>query len=77
LPTLAKLFVDLKQRFLERTGLLGARALLELERDPCPLGQAPHRFEEREVLVVLYERENVAALVAAEAMENLALRVDG
>ena len=51
--------------------LLGAGVVLVLQRDPGALGEAGERLDEGDVLVVLDEAEDVAALVAAEAMEDL------
>src|ERR1035441_10097585 len=56
--------------------LLLAGALLILQRNLGPVGHPPHRLREINVLVLLDECEHVAALVAAEAMEYLAVGVD-
>src|SRR5262249_10321015 len=52
----------------------GPACLLVLERDPEAVCQPPERAGEVEVLGLAHERDEVAALVAAEAVEEL---VDG
>ena len=44
---------------------------LELDRDAGPLSQSLHHLDEIKVLELAQKREHVAALVAAEAVENL------
>ena len=68
--------MDLQQPFLEMPRLLLAGVLFILQRDLGPVGQPPHRLREINVLVFLDEGEHVAALVAAEAMEDLAVGID-
>src|ERR1035437_4943477 len=56
--------------------LLLAGILLEFQRYLRPVGQPPYRLGEVYVLEFLDEAEHVPALVAAEAMENLAVGID-
>jgi hypothetical protein len=76
LPALRDLLVDLEQLVLEKLRFLLSRALLEIERDFRPLRQTLHRFDKREIFVFANKRNDIAALVAAEAMENLPMRID-
>jgi len=76
LPALGYLLVDLQQPFLEMPRLLLPRVLLILERNFRPVRQPAHRLREVNVLVFLDEGEHVAALMTAEAMEDLAMGVD-
>lgn len=66
----------MEERFLLAALLPGVRVVLELEHDARALGEAADGFDEGEVFVFLDEGEHVAALVAAEAVEDLAPRVD-
>ena len=66
----------LQQRVLQRAGLLSLGVTLEFQRNPSALGEALDRFDKRKVLVFLNEGEYVAAFMAAEAMENLTMRID-
>src|SRR5437868_2540436 len=56
--------------------LLLGPALLVLERDFRPLSQPPNRFRKIDAFVFFDEGEYVPAFMTAEAMENLALRID-
>ena len=58
-------------------GLDPGRGLLVLERDAEPLGEPLDRPDEVEVLRLADERDDVAALAAAEAVVELVHRVDG
>ena len=68
--------MDLKKLFLDMARLLIRSAFFELKWNFRPLGQPPYGIHKADVFVVLDEREDVAPLVAAEAVENLPLRVD-
>ena len=76
LPALRDLLVDLEETLLQVPGVGPARLLLQFKRYPCPLRQPPNRVGKVQVLVFLDKGEDVAAFVAAEAMENLFVRVD-
>ena len=76
LPALRDLLVDLQQLVLEMARLLFAGVVVEFERNFRALGQPAHGVHEADVLVFLDEGEHVAALVAAEAVENLLVRID-
>src|SRR5436309_15725187 len=56
-------------------GLELGRRLLVLHRDPEALGQPLDRIREVEVLGLAHERDDVAALAAAEAVVELVRRV--
>src|SRR5206468_6438827 len=62
LPAQRDLFVELQQRLLERARLFRAGAALELQRDAGAFGQPAHGVDEGNVLVLLHEGEDVAAL---------------
>ena len=76
LPALRDLLVNLEQRFLKKAVLLLPRVFFKLQRQVRPFGQPPHGFGEGDVFVFLDEREHVAALVTAEAMKDLSMRID-
>ena len=76
LPARRELVVDVEQLILEMPRFLRAGRVLKFQRNLCALGQPPHGVHEADVLVILDEGEHVAALVAAEAMENLLVRID-
>ena len=76
LPACGQVIVNLQQRFFKMPRLLLAGGVVELEGNARALGQTAHRLDKREVLVLLDELENVAALVAAETVEDLALLID-
>src|SRR6266571_5278692 len=75
LPAVGDLLVDLEQGFLQESMLLRAWVFGKLERNAGALGQPMHRFGKTDVFVFLDERENVTALVTAEAMKNLPMRM--
>src|SRR5258706_4018274 len=58
------------------TGLLLAATLLIFQGDFGPVRQPPNCFREVDAFIYLDEREHVAAFMAAEAMENLLVRID-
>ena len=58
-------------------GLVLRRRLLVLERDPVAVGEPLDGLDEVEPLRLLHERDQVAALAAAEAVVELPDRVDG
>lgn len=76
LPALGDAFVDVQQLFLEMAGFLGGGVILELEWNLGALGEAADGVHEADVFVFFDEGEDIAALVAAEAMENLFVRID-
>jgi hypothetical protein len=76
LPALGELFVDIEQLVLEVAGLLGAGGVFEFEGDFGALGEAADGVHEADVFVFLEEGEDVAALVAAETVEDLLLGID-
>src|SRR5207249_6692976 len=53
-----------------------SRARFVLEGNTRALGQPAHRLGEFQALVLFHEGEDVAALVAAEAFEDLQVRID-
>src|ERR1700722_18027345 len=75
-PALRDLLVDLQQPVLNMAALLLGGIVVHLQRDFGALSQPPHSIRKFDVLVFLDECENIAAFVAAEAMENLLLRID-
>src|SRR6476661_3739734 len=56
--------------------LLLAGASLKLQRNPGALRQTPNRFGKIDAFILLHEREDVPAFVAAEAFEYLQVRID-
>ena len=76
LPALGDLLVNLEQLVLEMARLLFAGVLVEFQGNFGAFGQPADGVHEPDVFVFLDEGENVAALVAAEAVENLFMRID-
>ena len=76
LPALGDLLVDLEQLVLEMARLLFDGGLVEFQGDLRAFGQPADGVHEPDVFVFLDEGEHVAALVAAEAVENLFMRID-
>ena len=76
LPARCELFVDVKQLIFEMPRFLRAGRVFKFERDFRALGEAAHGVHETDILVIFDEGENVAALVTAEAMEDLLVRID-
>src|SRR5262249_2614539 len=76
LPARGDLVVYLQQPVFEVPRLLLTRALFVLQGYPRPVRQSPHSLGKVEVLVLLHEGEHIAALMASEAVKNLALRAD-
>src|SRR5581483_8861645 len=76
LPALRDLLVNLEERVLEMAVLLAVGIVVEFDGDAGALGEAAHGVHERDALELLDEGEDVAALVAAEAVKNLALGID-
>ena len=68
--------MDLEQLVLEVARLLFAGGLVEFEGNFGAFGQPADGVHEPDVFVFLDEGEHVAALVAAEAVENLFMRID-
>ena len=56
--------------------LLRGWILIHLQRNLGAIGEAAHRVHKTDVLVFLDEAEHVPALVTAEAMEDLFVRID-
>ena len=57
--------------------LRGARRAGITHFDPHVVGEDLHRFHERDILTILDEREDIAALAAAEALEGAVIRPNG
>ena len=76
LPALGDLLVDFEQPVLEVARLLFAGVLVEFEGNFGAFGEPADGVHEADVFVFLDEGEHVAALVAAEAVENLPVRID-
>src|SRR5208282_4278311 len=73
LPALRDLLVELEQLVLDVARLLFAGGLIEFQRNFRALGQPADGVHKPDVFVFLDEGEHVAALVAAEAVKNLAM----
>ena len=76
LPALGDLLVDLEKSFLEMPRLLAVGAFLVLQWNSRAVSQSAHCFREINAFVRLDESEDVAAFVAAEAMEDLEVGID-
>ena len=76
LPARRELFVDVEQLVLEMARFLRAGRVFKFQRNLRALGQPAHGVHEADVFVFLDEGEHVAALVAAEAVEDLLVRID-
>src|SRR5687768_18069305 len=76
MPALRDLLIDLEQPFFNELLLLVLRILFELERDARAFGQPLHRFHKIQRFVFTHESEDVAAFMAAEAMESLLARIN-
>ena len=76
LPARRELFVNVEQLILEMPRFLRAGRVLKFQRNFRALREPAHGVHEADVLVFLDEGEHVAALVAAEAMEDLLVRID-
>src|SRR5439155_25523426 len=76
LPALSDLFVDLQQLLFERARLLPRGSLFVLQGNARALRQPTDCLGKIEALVFFHEGEDVASFVAAEAFEDLQVRVD-
>ncbi len=76
LPALGDLLVNLEQLVFEMARLLFAGGLIEFEGNFGAFSQPADGVHEADVFVFLDEGEHVAALVAAEAVKNLFMRID-
>jgi hypothetical protein len=76
LPPLCDFFVNLQKLVFEMARLLFAGAGVLLQRNFRTVREASHRVHETDVFVFADESKNVTAFVTAEAVENLAVRID-
>ena len=76
MPALSYLVMNFKQLIFEMAGLLLAGALVKFDGYFCTVGKAADRINEADVFVFFDKCEHITALVAAEAMKNLAVRID-
>jgi hypothetical protein len=76
LPALGDLLVDFKEFAFDVARELFSRILFVIERNFRAISQTFDRVWKSDVLVLLDERKDIAALVAAETMKNLTVRID-